>query len=145
MTWQPIATAAKDGRKILGFDPSLLGIVIAEWDGSGWYVDKASQDGLGFENTPLTHWAPLPDPPDGDYTIDRAPSGFWGTKTPWQPIETAPRDGTELLLCAADTLVLGRFYRGVGQWADVDKALGSKAGWFWAFAIRPTHWMPLPN
>ena len=64
LTWQPIETAPKDGRKILGFDPSLLGIVIAEWDRAGWYVDRGSQDGLGFENTPLTHWAPLPDPPD---------------------------------------------------------------------------------
>jgi hypothetical protein len=62
----------------------------------------------------------------------------------WQPIETAPRDGAELLLCAADPLVVGRFYRGVGQWADANPAFRSKAGWFWAFGIRPTHWMPLP-
>jgi hypothetical protein len=63
----------------------------------------------------------------------------------WQPIETAPRDGAELLLCAADPLVVGRFYRGVGQWADADPAFRSKSGWFWAFGIRPTHWMSLPD
>jgi hypothetical protein len=65
MEWQPIETAPKNKCKILGFDPSLLGIVIAEWD-DGWYVDKCSQDGLGFENTPLTHWMPLPNPPKGE-------------------------------------------------------------------------------
>jgi len=65
--WQPIETAPKDGSKILGFDPSLLGIVIAQWDGAlGWYVDKCSQDGLGFECMPLTHWMPLPNPPKGE-------------------------------------------------------------------------------
>ena len=67
MNWQPIETAPKDGRKILGFNSSLLAIVIAEWDGAlGWYVDKYSLDGLSFEDTLLTHWMPLPNPPKGE-------------------------------------------------------------------------------
>ena len=67
MTWQPIETAPKDGKPILGYDPSLLGIVIAEWHGvNGWYVNQGTQDGLGFECMPLTHWMPLPNPPKGE-------------------------------------------------------------------------------
>ena len=55
----------------------------------------------------------------------------------WQPIETAPRDGTEILLFARGPYKDD--YRGVGQWS------GQRNDWFWNFAIRPTHWMPLPE
>ena len=60
----------------------------------------------------------------------------------WQPIETAPKDGTSILLFASDYPPLS--YMGVGQWAFADPDLGFVEGWFWPFAIRPTHWMPLP-
>jgi Protein of unknown function (DUF551) len=55
----------------------------------------------------------------------------------WQPIETAPRDGTEILLFARGQH--DDVYRGVGQWSEHSNS------WFWSFAIRPTHWMPLPE
>jgi hypothetical protein len=64
LTWQPIATAPRDGKPFLAFDPSLFGICIAQWDRIGWVVDKGSQDGLPYEDQPLSHWMPLPDPPD---------------------------------------------------------------------------------
>jgi hypothetical protein len=62
----------------------------------------------------------------------------------WQPIETAPRDGTEFLLYAPDSIINARHYLGVGQWAEPN-GMGSIAGWFWPYAIRPSHWMPLPS
>lgn len=56
----------------------------------------------------------------------------------WIPIETAPKDGTEILLCAEVTLDLGICY-----WRE-DKVM---TGWTWGLGKmfgRPTHWMPLP-
>ena len=64
MTWQPIETAPKDGRRFLAYDPSLFGVCIAEWANGGWYVNQESQDGFGFHHLPLTYWMPLPEPPD---------------------------------------------------------------------------------
>lgn len=60
----------------------------------------------------------------------------------WQPIETAPKDGTAILAYAPD---IGRGFYGVAQWAHSDPDFPQTVpGWFWPFAIRPTHWMPLP-
>lgn len=58
----------------------------------------------------------------------------------WQPIETAPRDGTEMLG--------GRLYEGVQKtWFS-----GRRQRWlYWtangtdASSWDPTHWMPLPT
>ena len=61
----------------------------------------------------------------------------------WEPIETAPKDGTRVLL-------YDRFMREqdfavfVGRWV-----MGLHgAGWYatpGAFSKRPTHWMPIPK
>lgn len=53
----------------------------------------------------------------------------------WEPIASAPKDGTLLLLC-----VPGRSID-VGQW------FVSKPGWWiiHAMAVAPTHWQPLPE
>lgn len=61
----------------------------------------------------------------------------------WQPIETAPKDGTAILLaCAtwAHTVHLGRPVPiKVGGW-------NAEAGGWQIFGAswRPTHWQPLP-
>lgn len=66
----------------------------------------------------------------------------------WQPIETAPRDGTWLLLTGGD----------IQYGWDGDTVppcvCGHSSGREWQFAwydggaygeyLRPTHWMPLP-
>lgn len=59
----------------------------------------------------------------------------------WQPIETAPRDGTPVLLTNGDTMEVGGWQEG---WRG-------KPGTFWCqgcdeypVCINATHWMPLP-
>jgi hypothetical protein len=77
--------------------------------------------------------------------------------TEWQPIETAPKDGTWVLLCG------GKITYGwdsesyppsvVGQWARPDSDIGYRDDWQFAwydsgcygYYESPTHWMPLPN
>jgi hypothetical protein len=66
--WQPIETAPKDGRPILGFgicDGEVSGrgvepaAAVVEWCGS-WTVGATDYYGVTME---ATHWMPLPDPP----------------------------------------------------------------------------------
>lgn len=65
--------------------------------------------------------------------------------TPWQPIETAPRDGTSILACD----VLMGDSCAVVFWFDDDKW---PTGWQWATADgtgyhvdKFTHWIPVPE
>jgi len=74
----------------------------------------------------------------------------------WQPIATAPRDGTWVLLaggeCDYDEESDAKTRPVVGQWSNYRN--GSQIGWHWQFAWydggyygeyeNPTHWMPLP-
>jgi hypothetical protein len=63
----------------------------------------------------------------------------------WKPIDSAPKDGTQILAFAKDAY--GYNYYGVAEWA-VDgpgKIQPHVEDWFWPFAIRPTAWMPLPE
>ena len=58
----------------------------------------------------------------------------------WQPIETAPKDESEVLLWD-DGVELGRWYENPHPW---------NSGNWWiqggqVTATNPTHWMPLPT
>ena len=59
----------------------------------------------------------------------------------WQPIETAPTDGTEVLICSPAWLAAG-----IGAWTP--DALPGRALWTSddgaIYEPPPTHWMPLP-
>lgn len=62
--------------------------------------------------------------------------------SPWQPIESAPKDGTEIL--ATDGSIMAVVY-----WDE--ELRNTTAPSFWAFpngfaldALQATHWMPLP-
>jgi hypothetical protein len=52
----------------------------------------------------------------------------------WQPIETAPRDGTRILVSDADGFMIVAFWFADG-WDDGD----FRSGLTW-----PQYWMPLP-
>ena len=54
----------------------------------------------------------------------------------WQPIETAPKDGTEILLWEpkGEGICIGCYYPTTGWNNGYDKLLHT-----------PTHWMPLPE
>ncbi len=65
----------------------------------------------------------------------------------WQPIETAPRDGTEVIMFGHGCLGAG-FYEAGGNYRRGDD------GWWWemdrgdlltAKNADPTHWRPLPD
>lgn len=69
--------------------------------------------------------------------------------TGWQPIDTAPKDGTRVLLwCvhahaayATDPVAEGWEAAVVGEWID-----HNGGGWTWhGVCGRMTHWQPLPG
>lgn len=64
--------------------------------------------------------------------------------TEWQPIETAPKDGTQILLagvCQAPSIDAGESSVVKGYWTDFNTG-----GWVWyGAAMDFTHWMPLPT
>lgn len=60
----------------------------------------------------------------------------------WQPIETAPKDGTGILLYRRYE---GKFLHlvDVGEWQKENEG-GPR--WAWRYSTwEPTHWMPLPD
>lgn len=72
----------------------------------------------------------------------------------WQPIETAPKDGTHIMLSDGTSVTVGHWlyqpggtteYRDLdGRWIGQDDR-DEFAGWIdWMGGITPTHWMPLP-
>ncbi|RUM98983.1 DUF551 domain-containing protein [Pseudaminobacter arsenicus] len=68
-------------------------------------------------------------------------------KAVWQPMDTAPKDGTPVLLWAPDY----REFASVGTWCDRVAAWDADAGMmeegpalFDDACDGPTHWMPLP-
>ena len=68
----------------------------------------------------------------------------------WQPIETAPKDGTSILVFGKPSEVKGAIiFRKLGAFtayfdACDDAFCLSGATWMGPF-INPTHWMPLPT
>ena len=62
----------------------------------------------------------------------------------WQPIETAPKDGTDILVMTGETMHVVRWINIHGDfdyWAVDD----NKHGPFTLRGKAPTHWMPLPE
>jgi hypothetical protein len=66
----------------------------------------------------------------------------------WQPIETAPKDGTIVLLyCPVnDGSLIDHFSAGQFEsFAPYQKEMGKEGSWHHYLEAEPTHWMPLPD
>lgn len=74
----------------------------------------------------------------------------------WQPIETAPRDGAEIIVWG--TIPKDRYPKGEApedrsfiatvHWESEEDAWDEQSGWFCSAVdkiVPPTHWMPLPT
>jgi len=83
----------------------------------------------------------------GSWDRARADPGFGAEYTrsdlipQWQPISTAPRDGSDVVCYAEPHLIGGGIillcwmeYKGVAAWWDFEME-----------AWNPTHWMPIPE
>jgi len=65
----------------------------------------------------------------------------------WQPILTAPRDGTPIILFSADVDEdMGQIW--IARWSEAHKwrdyGWEYRGGGSWCYANTPSHWMPLP-
>jgi hypothetical protein len=66
--WQPIETAPKDGTTILVWRWGR--VALTKWDPDGYVKNKRPywadfvMGKTRAQNTPPTHWMPLPDPPE---------------------------------------------------------------------------------
>lgn len=66
------------------------------------------------------------------------------TETRWQPIATAPKDGTRVLLAEYE---VSRHWPEDSRWyfwEDHWRLYASGLGEGWGRASNPTHWIPLP-
>jgi len=79
--------------------------------------------------------------PDHIVDVNKMVPGSTGAAEGWRDIASAPKEGSQFLTFARDKH--GIEYMAVAQWAEPD-GMGSVSGWFWTYAIRPTHWRPLP-
>ena len=60
----------------------------------------------------------------------------------WQDIETAPKDGTEVLICwfnGVQHYQVERVWWNGTQWGNDYQTFTEREGW------APSHWMPLPE
>ena len=88
---------------------------------------------------------------DADYELaDAILELLKGAVPTWQPIETAPKDGTPILLYSDDAVAQGRMKRAGGcavdWWHDAKRDGCTFTGWgkfnktYWP----PSHWVALP-
>lgn len=64
----------------------------------------------------------------------------------WQPIETAPRDGTEILILIP--LVWKNNEPVIGNYIFTSNSVGfvwQNRNGYWVHEHSPTHWMPMPS
>ena len=91
-----------------------------------------------------------------DYAIAHAAALAAPQPEPWMPIETAPKDGSEMLLSNGETVAQGHWLHAEayirekrdadGRYIDQEESDGFD-GWIdyiGGMLPEPTHWMPLP-
>jgi hypothetical protein len=71
-----------------------------------------------------------------------------GTGALWRPIETAPRNGSEIILGSPGCAFTGFWQTAKNYWGEIGWYAESDRGNGW-YAMHPdrhiTHWMPLPE
>lgn len=95
------------------------------------------EDVGGLQSGPNPQCSACGSRPPGPFSEGRRSAvDVWNTRAPqWQPIETAPRDGTRLLLFGDGDTVVAYFNVGYGTWDDGDHHDDIQG---------LTHWQPLP-
>ncbi len=66
----------------------------------------------------------------------------------WQPIDTAPKDGTIILLCDGSSVTAGMYDSRNGKypWIVLDERTDDRTnGWKDAAKLGPEFWMELPS
>lgn len=68
----------------------------------------------------------------------------------WQPIETAPKDGTHILIATPGRSVLIAYWREEALFERFEKGAAWQVfdcedGWYSWAEKEATHWMPLPE
>lgn len=79
-------------------------------------------------------------------TIPRAPGlpeAVREQSMQWQPIDTAPKDGTEILVIASGGEVVISAYRPLNVEGSGFGSIHSCCGYY--EDLEPTHWMPIPK
>ena len=136
--------------------PSLADVaeLCAEFE---YHIDSEDDDSIGILRdmitAAITRWrAPAAEPVAAqdtevdlesmtarmDFGMAKPSKPAWNQHKAWQPIETAPRDGTEIL--AWDGIGMKFAWRYEGRWIyDIDMESPYLTPW------HPTHWQPLPS
>ena len=124
-------------------------------DDNGWHgrsVSEATREAVRAEARAAIAAMPVPEAADRLAALAvLSPDELRG----WRPIETAPRDGTRLLLWM-EPMNDARFRPTDGPhtviatwvvWSDAMKREGMREGWSWYGSPLhyPTHWRPLPD
>ena len=106
-------------------DKRLLWVVRCSGCGACVLGDRAPEP---EQELPESYWEPL-----RQSAVD-----CWNQRSAWQPIETAPRDGTEIL--AWDGIGMKFAWRYEDRWIyDIEMESPYLTLW------HPTHWQPLPS
>lgn len=94
---------------------------------------------IGWEK-PSTYWGECQSCDTQGPSCENPEDAFtaWNTRSSWQPIETAPKDGTWVLICTKDDVFEAAWVKGLNDedycWRFVDFS-----------PHNPTHWQPLPD
>jgi len=141
MKWKPMTTAPKDGRYIFVMDEGSIEIVRHD-------PERIFYDPEGKEQ----NWIKLPAWVVQWDTALRQEPDCWmplPTKTDkrWQPFNTAPKDGREILCLDRGKVYIIAYTKDEFVFPDED---GTEEHWYWwDYADddhgEATHWMPLPE